>query len=702
MASTYVYYQSDGSKSTSAALANHHQVKAMAAAGSIFVYGGDVYDNGTDADFVLFDNTYSDVLPNLCETAGNHDWKTANCAGYDKYWGARQPPASLTVINNNQGTTIPDHHHYKQPLGNGWLGIFVDSGNSTASQPLTSFALNLIDGWITAHGSRSIIVFTHWNRLSRGNHDNNTSIDPLWQKCFDSTGAPRVAAWVSGHNHNMGIYTPRAKGSGASSDPPISSKGIDNGIQMFNNGAGGAGHYSFTGVGQVGTQPDIFGNDSHFGFLQITFTDSSNVSFQNYDTGINGSTGPVTIGPLVSLNIGSSTQPTASLSTTSLTFPNTDPGSNSTTQNVTLTNTGGGTLTIPSGGITLTGTNASKFSIVSGAASSPINLTSNQNTVVGVRFSPSISDTRGTTFTAQLQFTDNSGGVTGSTQNVSLTGTVTPANPIATLSASSLSFSVAAGSTSSPQTITVTNTGNSPLHMTAAPNGLVLTGTNANLFQITNDGISGATIAVNSSASANIIFSPPAGTTGSKTATLTINDDSGGTASAQTVSLLGTETATNGVGTLNPTSVNFGNVTAGSASNPVTVTITNTGGNPSTLTIASVSIIGTQFTIFSDTGQTSLAFNASRTIQVKFNPNSGSTGTLNATLRITDNSGGVANTNQDVPLTGTAVAVGTGTATITPNPVVFPDTIVTQTSKQVVTIQNTGTGNLTISGAVIS
>ena len=396
-----------------------------------------------------------------------------------------------------------------------------------------------------------------------------------------------------------------------------------------------------------------------------------------------------------------SSNPTATVTPTSISFPNTDPGSTSTIQNVTIKNTGGGTLTIPSGGITLIGSNPSKFTIVSGGTT-PVSLTSNQSVTVGLKFAPGLSDARGTTFTAQLQFTDNSGGVTGTHQTVNLSGQVTPANPVATLNASSLSFSTAAGSTSTPQTLTVTNTGNSPLHINTDPGGLVLTGTNANLFQISNNNLSGATIAAGASASASITFSPPAGATGTKTATLTINDDSGGAASAQTVSLSGTETVTNGVGTLNPTSVNFGNVTAGTASNAVTVTITNTGGNPSTLTISSVSIVGTQFTIFSDTGQTSLAFNAARTIQVKFNPNSGSTGTLNAILRFVDNSGGVANTNQDVPLTGVAVAPGTGTATITPNPVVFPDTILTQTSKQVVTIQNTGTGNLTISGVTLS
>ena len=251
----------------------------------------------------MFNNVYSDVLPNLCETAGNHDWKTANEAGYVNYWGARQPPASKTVINNNQGTTIADHHHYQQNLGNGWLGIFLDSGNATASQPLTTFALNLIDGWITAHGSRNIIIFTHWGRLSRGKHGDNPSIDPLWQKCFDSTGAPRVAAWMSGHNHNMTIYKPRAK------DLTVSTNGISNGIQIFCNGAGGAGHYPLSGIGVGGTVPDVFSDDQVFGFMKIEFVDSSTVHFQNYTTGVNGSTSPATIGPLVSLNVGSGPPP---------------------------------------------------------------------------------------------------------------------------------------------------------------------------------------------------------------------------------------------------------------------------------------------------------------------------------------------------------------------------------------------------------
>jgi hypothetical protein len=416
------------------------------------------------------------------------------------------------------------------------------------------------------------------------------------------------------------------------------------------------------------------------------------------------SLGTIDLVPLPGAGTGT---PTASLSTNSITFANTDPGGTSATQTVSITNSGSGTLTIPAGGITLVGANPSKFSIVSGAAANSISLAAGASNPVDVRFNPALADARGTTFTATLRFTDDSNNVAGSTQDVTLTGTVTPATPIAQVTPSSLSFSASAGSTSNPQTVTVKNIGSTTLHVNTAvqnPAGVVLSGTNAGMFVTTADTVSGASIAPNASVTVSVAFAPPSGTTGTKTATLTINDDSGNTTSSQTVSLSGTLAATSGIAQVSPASFAFPNTVINQQSAVQTFTITNSGTNPSTLTIASVAKTGTnssQFLITSDTGQTTLASGASRTIQVVFAPTT--TGAKSAILRFTDDSGGVAGTTQDVPLTGTGITSGTGTASITPSPTVqFPDTIVAQTSQKTVTITNTGTANLTISGASIS
>ena len=263
------------------------------------MYGGDVYENGKPEEFDLFNAVYGDVLPRLAETPGNHDWYTPDATGYEGYWLSLQPPA-LTRIDCRE--TGPARHHYTQPLGNGWLGVFVDCGHEAVEAP-SEMVLSRIQGWITAHGSRRIIVFLHHARLSCSHmHGNNTAFDPLWQRCFDSAGAPHVAAWVAGHNHNMAIYSPRAKGGGADQDPPKSGNGNADGVQIFVNGAGGQGHYP-QDDGPMGTIPDVFTDDSNYGFLRIELADANTARFQNFSTGGTGVAAAEAVGPSVTISV---------------------------------------------------------------------------------------------------------------------------------------------------------------------------------------------------------------------------------------------------------------------------------------------------------------------------------------------------------------------------------------------------------------
>ena len=107
-----------------------------------------------------------DSLPLLAAIPGNHDWKTLDAQGYENYWLARQPPASRTPINTT--ATGPDRHHYMQPLGKGWLGIFIDCGPD-ATMALSPAALTEINCWITAHCVRNIV-----GRGYRCQRDNST------------------------------------------------------------------------------------------------------------------------------------------------------------------------------------------------------------------------------------------------------------------------------------------------------------------------------------------------------------------------------------------------------------------------------------------------------------------------------------------------------------------------------------------------
>jgi hypothetical protein len=116
-----------------------------------------------------------------------------------------------------------------------------------------------------------------------------------------------------------------------------------------------------------------------------------------------------------------------------------------------------------------------------------------------------------------------------SPQTVALSGTGT----VVTLSKTHLPFGdQQVGTTSAPQSVTLTNVGSTPLDFTR----ISITGTNAGDFSETNT--CGNSIAAGANCTIAVKFSPTA--TGKRNARMSIYDDGGG--SPQYVSLAGTGT----------------------------------------------------------------------------------------------------------------------------------------------------------------
>jgi hypothetical protein len=115
-------------------------------------------------------------------------------------------------------------------------------------------------------------------------------------------------------------------------------------------------------------------------------------------------------------------------------------------------------------------------------------------------------------------------------------GTTSTAAPAVTFTPTSLTFAAQdVGTTSAPQSITVTNTGNAGLFINSAavPNTLD--------FTEVSDGCSGLTLAPGTSCSVSITFSPTA--TGTRSAAFTLTDNAAN--SPQTVPITGTGTGQN-------------------------------------------------------------------------------------------------------------------------------------------------------------
>ena len=110
--------------------------------------------------------------------------------------------------------------------------------------------------------------------------------------------------------------------------------------------------------------------------------------------------------------------PVFSVTPTSKGFGNCPLGNSTANQTFTISNTGGGTLTILTGGIILAGTDPGQFTLTDGNTY-PINLTGAATATVQVEFSPTTLGVKNAT----LEFTDNSA---GSPHSVALTGTGVP------------------------------------------------------------------------------------------------------------------------------------------------------------------------------------------------------------------------------------------------------------------------------------
>jgi hypothetical protein len=266
----------------------------------------------------------------------------------------------------------------------------------------------------------------------------------------------------------------------------------------------------------------------------------------------------------------------------------------------------------------------------------------------------------------------------------------------ASLSPTSLTFaSQTTGTTSAAQTITLSNSGSAALSVS----GVAISGTNSSEFAQTNT--CGTSVAAGANCTISVTFTPSA--TGSASATLTVTNNSGGTSgSTQTASLSGTgASSSEPAAALSPTSVTFASQTTGTTSAAQTITLSNSGG--AALGVSGVAISGTNSGDFAQTNTcgTSVAAGANCTISVTFKPSA--TGSASATLTVTDNSGGTSGSTQTAGISGTGGSPSGPAASLSPTSLTFASQNAGTTSAaQSITLSNTGSAALTITGITVT
>jgi hypothetical protein len=210
----------------------------------------------------------------------------------------------------------------------------------------------------------------------------------------------------------------------------------------------------------------------------------------------------------------------------------------------------------------------------------------------------------------------------------SLSGCVTNANavsaPVAVLVPYSLSFpGQVVGSPSAPQSVTLVNTGSSPLNITNIS-------TNGDFVQTSTCGPSLPAMA---SCVVNVVFVPS--TTGLMAGAVTFTDNASGAPHTATLGGIGTAPALS----VPSGTTSFSGQLVGTTSTVQNITVTNSG--TATLTVNSLTITGVNSDDFkkgTDTCSTSVMAGANCAIPISFAPTG--TGTRNAALTITDNAPG--------------------------------------------------------------
>jgi Cep192 domain 4/Abnormal spindle-like microcephaly-assoc'd, ASPM-SPD-2-Hydin/HYDIN/CFA65/VesB-like, Ig-like domain len=361
---------------------------------------------------------------------------------------------------------------------------------------------------------------------------------------------------------------------------------------------------------------------------------------------------------------GTGMQPGLTISPASLNFNNVTVGQTS-TQSVTLTNSGNADLVL-----NLATISGPSFGM--NGLSLPKTLTAGQNLTFSVQFTP----TSTTAASGSIVFTDNA---PGSPQTLTMTGSAVAANSTLTANPGSVNFGSAVVGSRSTQTITLTNSGTA----TVTVNQVATTGAGFSASGIN----AGQTIAAGATASFTAAFAPTAAGAISGNITLTTN------ATNPTLSIALSGTGTQGSLAANPSSVNFGSLLVGS-SGSVSVTLSNAGTAP--VTISAASITGTGFAMTGLSVPQSINPGQTSSFTATFAPTSA--GSASGSVSITSNAPGSPLT---IALTGSATATQ-AQLTISPTPVAFNNVNVGSSATQSVTLANTGNASLNITAASIT
>ena len=447
-----------------------------------------------------------------------------------------------------------------------------------------------------------------------------------------------------------------------------------------------AGTAAVTVSNIASNNPDYTPNGACVGTIQPNTSCQIGVTFAPSVTGADNHTLTITSNgtgspQTVTLNgSGVATAPTITLNPSGLAYNNQVVGTTSSIQFVTVSNTTGSAVNA------LSFAHTGDFTIPSNSCTATLNASSSCS--FQVTFTPTVAGARTGTVTVSY---------TGGTQVLNLAGFGVTSSVSALLVDTALTFpSQTTGVTSNSESITFSNTGNTPFSITS----IALGGTNPGDFAVSNScPLTPSQFNAFSNCNINVTFTPTA--TGPRSATITITDGAPG--SPRTVNLSGKGIAPVQALEIDPPSLVFPDTvnTTNSSINP-SVILTNTGTSP--VTISSITLGGVNSGDFAISNSCPApgtlppgAFGNSCTVMVTFKPTA--TGGRNATLTIAHSAPG---SPKVISLSGSGVTPAK-TLAVTPTTLVFnPQVTGTTSAQQTITVTNVGNFTVTFTNVTVT
>jgi hypothetical protein len=333
---------------------------------------------------------------------------------------------------------------------------------------------------------------------------------------------------------------------------------------------------------------------------------------------------------------------------------------------ITLSNTGTASVTISAASASGTG-----YSISGLSAGQVIN--AGQNASFNAVFAPTSAGSPSGAITI-------SSNATNSSLSIVLSGTATQTQAQLMVSPTSVNFGSVAVGSNDPQTITLTNSGNASLTISAASasgNGYSISGLAA-----------GKILTAGQNTTFTATFTP----TGAGNPTGSISISSNAPNSPATIALSGTGLQATASAT--PTSATFSNVVVGSNSSQ-SILLKNTGNVA--LTFSQINVTGNGFSITGLSTATTIAAGSSATFNAVFTPTSASATPVAGSIVLTTNGSPAQLT---IPLGGTSVAATTQLTTSSTS-LSFGNVNLDTSSPLTTTFTNAGNTNVTISGVSV-